>query len=610
MDHRPAPFEVGQDHPAVVVDRHAVGLQDGPFGVEVAREPRLGVDHDRRVAVVAVGEGRTRGDQVAVGEQRQVERAPGDVAKRESLGGAVHEVHPEERCVLHQKGAFVEEHERLHRRERVHARDSVELVRQHRLVQGVGVQADHFARVGDVAHVQDPVLVVEDEVEARGAHDVARQELLGLAGRGVDAQQARPALEDVGRAVHDEDAAVGRDRDARELEVPAPARLDQELLPRRGVGDEDHAGRLADRVEATVGSDGDVQQPGGRRRCRVGQQRPLVRVDPIHRLPDAHDVAGLDRERLPGEARRQQAQDREQGDGLTGPHPGSLSASLSAAGRPIGGCAFLKQRRGPTDVACMQDQEPQPAPSGSRARFEATIGTGLGGALAVVAALGAAAIGGSPWLGAGAGLVCVGAVAFWAGRLGERSDRLVGELEQAARRMREGDQLERLDPARLGAWAGVADSFNHMLDALGGVAHRVLEVVGRVRGLPERIGEAVAEVEASAEAQEEAVEETASLLANINTSIGEINGQVDQLSRSADESASSILQMGSSVDEVARNAASLHESVEASTSAVHEMGASIRQVAEGAETGPGHRRGDGGVDASRWTARCRRSAST
>jgi len=85
-------------------------------------------------------------------------------------------------------------------------------------------------------------------------------------------------------------------------------------------------------------------------------------------------------------------------------------------------------------------------------------------------------------------------------------------------------------------------------------------------------------------ATEEAVEETASLLANINTSIRSINAEVESLSRSTEEASSSILEMQSSIDEVARSAASLNESVDASTSSIHEISASIRQVAESADS--------------------------
>ena len=165
-----------------------------------------------------------------------------------------------------------------------------------------------------------------------------------------------------------------------------------------------------------------------------------------------------------------------------------------------------------------------------------------------------------------------------------RALRFLDQLDVAAERLRGGGGLEQISADDLGDFAGAADSFNRIFAGLGEVAMRVLSQIAVVRGLPERMGNVVAEIEASAEAQEEAVEETASLLANINTSIAGINQRVENLSNAADESSSSILQMGSSVDEVARNAASLHESVEACTSSVHEMSASIRQVADSAES--------------------------
>jgi methyl-accepting chemotaxis protein len=165
-----------------------------------------------------------------------------------------------------------------------------------------------------------------------------------------------------------------------------------------------------------------------------------------------------------------------------------------------------------------------------------------------------------------------------------RAARFLDQLELASANLAEGRELERIDESELGSLAGMGASFNRIFDGLGGVATRVLSRVQGVRGLPERIEAVMIGIEASSDAQEEAVEETASLLANINTSIGGINQRVENLSNAADESSSSILEMGSSVDEVARNAASLHESVEACTSSVHEMSASIRQVADSAES--------------------------
>ncbi len=216
-------------------------------------------------------------------------------------------------------------------------------------------------------------------------------------------------------------------------------------------------------------------------------------------------------------------------------------------------------------------------------RLDAAAGSGAATVSTAALALATLAFTGSLLSAVVASLASAAGWALYADRRARRRGALIQDLERAARRVREGGRLEHLDTRSLGRLAGIGDGFNHMLDALGSATHRVLGIVHRVRDLPERISRSMAEVEASAAAQEEAVEETASLLANINTSIRDINDQVENLARASEESASSILQMASSVDEVARNAGSLHKSVETSTSAVHEMGASIRQVADGAE---------------------------
>ena len=87
-----------------------------------------------------------------------------------------------------------------------------------------------------------------------------------------------------------------------------------------------------------------------------------------------------------------------------------------------------------------------------------------------------------------------------------------------------------------------------------------------------------------AQTQEAAVEETASLQANINSSIGAINSEVESLARANEESASSILELGSAVEQMATSAAALHQTVESSTSSVHEMGVNIRQVAHSTDS--------------------------
>ena len=79
----------------------------------------------------------------------------------------------------------------------------------------------------------------------------------------------------------------------------------------------------------------------------------------------------------------------------------------------------------------------------------------------------------------------------------------------------------------------------------------------RVENLPERVAAALGEAERDAEDQEAAVEETASLFANINTSIRGINVEVENLARSNEETAASIQEMGTAVEQVAQSAVNL-----------------------------------------------------
>jgi len=231
----------------------------------------------------------------------------------------------------------------------------------------------------------------------------------------------------------------------------------------------------------------------------------------------------------------------------------------------------------------MNEQRPMHGSDTGRLSLESAAGTALGGALTGSVALGIFSLSGS-WLLSVAGLLAAAAtLGAWSHRRARRSLALVDAIQSAVAGLSGGATIARLDDTHLGSFGTVARSFNQIFDVLSDVAKRVLERVQGVQYLPEQVTAIMTRIEASADAQEEAVEETASLLANINSSIRDINERVEQLQRSADESASSILEMGSSVDEVTRNVATLHESVELSTSSVHEMSASIRQVAESAE---------------------------
>jgi methyl-accepting chemotaxis protein len=154
----------------------------------------------------------------------------------------------------------------------------------------------------------------------------------------------------------------------------------------------------------------------------------------------------------------------------------------------------------------------------------------------------------------------------------------------AIERIAAGDFEVQVAAEELGSLAHFSEVLNALCARQRALSREVQAVVDRLQALPERVLGAMQEVDAGRNATEEAVEETASLLANINTSIRSINAEVESLSRSTEEASSSILEMQSSIDEVARSAASLNESVDASTSSIHEISASIRQVAESADS--------------------------
>jgi methyl-accepting chemotaxis protein len=155
---------------------------------------------------------------------------------------------------------------------------------------------------------------------------------------------------------------------------------------------------------------------------------------------------------------------------------------------------------------------------------------------------------------------------------------------EAIERIAAGDYDVRVGAEELGSLAHWSGVLNALCERQRALTREVTGVIARLQEIPGRIHDAVQAVDSGRSATEEAVEETASLLANINTSIRSINAEVESLSRSTEEASSSILEMQSSIDEVARSAASLNESVDASTSSIHEISASIRQVAESADT--------------------------
>ncbi|MFV1979392.1 MAG: methyl-accepting chemotaxis protein, partial [Myxococcota bacterium] len=138
----------------------------------------------------------------------------------------------------------------------------------------------------------------------------------------------------------------------------------------------------------------------------------------------------------------------------------------------------------------------------------------------------------------------------------------------------------RLEPAAVGEFADLAETFNQFLDYSQKCDEKIDDISVRLLEIPTQIADAMSEFSKGVEDQEASVEETSSLLANINTSIRGINVEIVNLASSNEETASSIMEMGSAIEQVATSANSLSGTVESSTSAVHELNAQIRRVSE------------------------------
>ena len=123
-----------------------------------------------------------------------------------------------------------------------------------------------------------------------------------------------------------------------------------------------------------------------------------------------------------------------------------------------------------------------------------------------------------------------------------------------------------------------------MAEAVADASQQRARFAEQLIAISDELALAHASLEAEAQTQEVAVEETASLQANINSSISGITREVESLARANEESASSILELGSAVEQVARSASALQQTVESSTSSVHEMGVNIRQVADSTDS--------------------------
>jgi methyl-accepting chemotaxis protein len=180
---------------------------------------------------------------------------------------------------------------------------------------------------------------------------------------------------------------------------------------------------------------------------------------------------------------------------------------------------------------------------------------------------------------AGGALLTAGALALALGRGLWPVHLALAVLQQLAA----GDIRARVDLGPMGGLAPLGEQVNRIAESFGAIVERLQNVAMRLQQLPLRFGHGLGEIERASEEQEGAVEETASLMADINSSIKGIDREVEALSNVTEEASSSILEMGSSIDEVARSAGSLHQSVDSSTASIHQISASIRQVAESAD---------------------------
>ena len=150
-------------------------------------------------------------------------------------------------------------------------------------------------------------------------------------------------------------------------------------------------------------------------------------------------------------------------------------------------------------------------------------------------------------------------------------------------RLADGDVATRIDTDRMGSCAPVGVLANRIAESFAGVVSHLGDTSERMSQLPERFQHGIAQIEQASDTQEAAVEETASLMADINSSIRGINREVESLSTVTEEASSSILEMGSSIDEVARSVGELHGSVDSSTASIHQISASMRQISESAD---------------------------
>jgi methyl-accepting chemotaxis protein len=167
--------------------------------------------------------------------------------------------------------------------------------------------------------------------------------------------------------------------------------------------------------------------------------------------------------------------------------------------------------------------------------------------------------------------------------LWERWEQPSRKVLEAVTRIAEGDFTTRIRAVELGPLGHYAEVLNRLADSQRRMIAGIVRVLDRLQEIPEQVYDSMEEIDSGRMQTEEAVEETASLLANIDTSIRGITGEVESLLSSTEEASSSILEMQSSIEQVSQSVGSLHDSVESSSASIQGMTASMREVAQNAD---------------------------
>jgi methyl-accepting chemotaxis protein len=124
----------------------------------------------------------------------------------------------------------------------------------------------------------------------------------------------------------------------------------------------------------------------------------------------------------------------------------------------------------------------------------------------------------------------------------------------------------------------LASDFNHMLNKLSAMVHKVKVSIGELGSVAASIREASLKGVSTAELQAESVMQTSSAIAEMNSSINGVAQAIDSLFLSTSESSSSTMELIASIEEVALNVETLSQAVEEVSSSITEMAASIRAI--------------------------------